>query len=69
MENEELMTEILPNHDGIMWLYGDSVMAQFYSNIKLFGKICFLFTGGCGHTYNWVYKIIGKQFCRSPTIS
>ena len=69
MENEELMTEILPNHDGIMWLYGDSVMAQFYSNIKLFGKICFLFTRGCGHTYNWVYKIIGKQFCRSPTIS
>eukprot|EP00794_Sanderia_malayensis_P019988 gene19989-21948_t len=31
-------------YNGRLWLYGDSVMEQFYNNIKLFGNLCRMFT-------------------------
>eukprot|EP00795_Rhopilema_esculentum_P002928 gene2928-1170_t len=64
-EKETSLRPINKNHDGTLWFYGDSVMAQFYNNIKLFGKLCHMFSGGCGHTYNWVYKITGYNTTRA----
>lgn len=52
-------------YNGILGFYGDSVMEQFYNNIKLFGNLCKFFTGGCRHSYNWVYNIKGHNTSRA----
>lgn len=43
-------------HQGILWIFGDSVGTQFYHRIK-FGRLCKKIFKTCMYSYNWVYAL------------
>ena len=43
-------------HQGILWIFGDSVATQFYHRIK-FSRLCKKIFRTCMYTYNWIYSL------------